>query len=85
MPKKHIENATKGIRVIFPDGTVIWHRQAIDTFIDALRKIGLARIPEVGIEHGNGFNLVGKEKRPTVPGRIWQHECDGWYIYSRCS
>lgn len=60
----------------------IWHRQAIDTFIDALRKIGLARIPEVGIEYGNGFNLVGKEKRPTVPGRIWQHECDGWYIYS---
>ena len=84
-PKKHIENATKGIRVIFPDGTVIWHRQAIDTFIDALRKIGLARIPEVGIEHGNGFNLVGKEKRPTVPGRIWQHECDGWYIYSNIS
>ena len=63
----------------------IWHRQAIDTFIDALRKIGLARIPEVGIEHGNGFNLVGKEKRPTVPGRIWQHECDGWYIYSNIS
>ena len=84
-PKKHIENATKGMRVIFPDGTVIWHRQAIDTFIDALRKIGLARIPKVGIEHGNGFNLVGKEKRPTVPGRIWQHECDGWYIYSNIS
>jgi len=20
-----------------------------------------------------------------MPGRIWQHECDGWYIYSNIS
>ena len=84
-PKKHIENTTRGMRVTFPDGTTIWHRQAIDTFIDALRKIGLERIPKVGILHGNGFNLVSRDKRPTVPGRIWQHECDGWYIYSNIS
>ena len=84
-PTKHIENTTKGMRVTFPDGTVIWHRQAIDTFIDALRKIGLERIPAVGIEHGNGYYLVSRDKRPTVPGRIWQHECDGWYIYSNIS
>ena len=37
----------KGMRVTFPDGTVIWHRQAIDTFIDALRKIGLERNPMI--------------------------------------
>ena len=84
-PTKHIENATKGMKVTFPDGTVIWHRQAIDTFIDALRKIGLERIPVLGIEHGRGFNLVGKEKRPPEAGHIWQHECDGWYIYSNIS
>ena len=84
-PTKHIENTTKGMRVTFPDGTVIWHRQAIDTFIDALRKIGLERIPLLGIVHGNGYNLVSRDKRPTVPGRIWQHECDGWYIYSNIS
>ena len=84
-PTKHIENTTKGMRVTFPDGTVIWHRAAIDTFIDALRKIGLEHIPAVGIEHGNGYNLVSRDKRPTVPGRIWQHECDGWYIYSNIS
>lgn len=84
-PTKHVENTTKGMRVTFSDGTVIWHRQAIDTFIDALRKIGLERIPPLGIEHGNGYNLVSKDKRPPVPGRIWQHECDGWYIYSNIS
>lgn len=83
-PKKHVENTTKGMRVTFPDGTVIWHRQAIDTFIDTLKTIGFERIPALGIKHG-GFPLVGKEKRPTKPGCIWQHEADGWYIYSNIS
>ena len=45
----------------------------------------LERIPAVGIQHGNGYNLVSKDKRPTMPGRIWQHECDDWYIYSNIS
>lgn len=84
VPTKHIENPTKGLRVTFPDGTVIWHKAAINTFVDALRKIGLDRIPQVGIEHG-GYNLVSKDKRPVVPGRVWQHEVDGWYVYSNIS
>lgn len=83
-PTKHVENATKGLRVIFSDGTVIWNSQAIVTFIETLRKIGLSRIPEIGIVH-SGYNLVSKEKREPVPGRIWQHESDGWYIYSNMS
>ena len=82
-PTKHIENTTKGMRVTFPDGTVIWHRTAIDTFIEALRKIGLERVHKVGIYHGGGkYNVVGKEKRPPKPNTIWQHEVDGWYVYS---
>lgn len=83
-PTKHVENFTKGLRVTFPDGKVICQNTAIDTMIAVLRKIGLERIPQVGITR-NGYNLVGKVKRPTVPGRIWQHECDGWYIYSNMS
>jgi endonuclease V-like protein UPF0215 family len=83
-PTKHVENTTKGLRVTFPDGTVIWHQAAINTFIETLRKIGLERIPEVGIIR-SGYNIVSKDKRPPVPGRIWQHECDGWYIYSNMS
>ena len=84
-PTKHVENVTKGMRVTFPDGTVIWHRAAIDTFIHTLRKIGFERISAVGIMHGGGYDLVSKKKRPTIPGRVWQHECDGWYIYSNIS
>lgn len=83
-PTKHIENPTKGLRVTFADGTVVWRSNAIATFIDALGKIGFERIPEVGIMH-SGYNLVGKNKRKEEPGRIWQHEVDGWYVYSNIS
>lgn len=83
-PTKHIENVTKGLKVTFPDGSVIWHKAAINTFVESLRKIGLDRIPEVGITH-SGYNLVSKDKRPNETGHIWQHECDGWYIYSNIS
>ncbi len=37
-PTKHIENPTKGMRVTFPNGTVVWHRAAIDTFVETLKK-----------------------------------------------
>ena len=81
-PTKHIENVTKGMKVTFPDGTVIWHRAAISTFIETIRKIGLERVQRVGLYHGGGrYNLVGKEKRPK-PNAVWQHEVDGWFVYS---
>lgn len=83
-PNKHVENPTKGMRVTFPDGTVVWRRTAIETFVEALRIIGFDKIPMVGIKHG-GFELVSKQKRPEEAGRIWQHECDGWHIYSNIS
>ena len=85
-PTRRVENNTKGMRVIFPDGTVIWHRLATDTFIETLRIIGLERIPIVGIKHGHGkYNLVGKIKRPPKPNCIWQHEIEGWYVYTNSS
>ena len=84
-PTKKIKNPTKGIKVTFPDGTVIWHRQAIDTFIESLRKIGFDKVAKLDIQHGRGYQLVSKDKRPPVAGHIWQHECDGWYVYSNIS
>ena len=84
VPTKHVENKTKGLRVTFPDGAVVWHKAAIDTFVETLKIIGFDRIPQIGIMH-NGYNLVSKEKRPPTPGCIYQHECDGWYIYSNMS
>ena len=83
-PTKKVENPTKGLRVTFPDDTIVWHQSAIKTFIEVLRKIGLERIPQVGIMH-SGYNLVGKVKRPPKDGVVWQHEVAGWYVYSNVS
>ena len=83
-PSKHIENFTKGLKVSFPDGTVIWRKSAIETYIATIKHIGYERVTALNINHG-GFNVVSRTKRPTEPGRIWQHESDGWYIYSNIS
>lgn len=85
LPNKQEKDSGRGFCVIFPDGSYICDRKAIVTFIDTLRKIGLERVHKVGITHGGGYNLVSKEKRPVEPNRTWQHECDGWYIYSNIS
>ncbi len=80
-PTKHIESPTKGMRVTFPNGTIVWKNYAIDTFVETLKIIGLERISKLNIIHC-GYHLVGKKKRPLTPKRIWQHEVDGWFVYS---
>ena len=83
-PTKHVENPTKGLRVTFSDGTVIWAKQAIITFIETLYKIGFEKVHKVGVLHC-GYNLVGKEKFDATGGRVMQHEKDGWLIFSNIS
>ena len=83
-PSKHIENFTKGLKVSFPDGTVIWRKSAIETYIATIKHVGYEKVSALNINHG-GYNAVSRTKRPTEPGRIWQHESDGWYIYSNIS
>jgi len=83
-PTKTIVNKTKGLKVTFPDGTVIYESTAIATEIAVLRKIGFEKIAKLDIIH-SGINLVSHTKRTPKPGKVWQHECDGWYIYSNVS
>ena len=79
-PTKHVENPSKGLRVQFPDGSIVCKNTAIETFKTVLRRIGLERIHMLNIMH-SGYNLVSRTKR--IDGKIsWQHELDGWYIYS---
>lgn len=83
-PTRQVKNPTKGLRVTFPDGTTICRSTAIETFILALRRIGFEKVARLRLPH-KGYNLVGHERREPEPGKIWQHECDGWYIWSNMS
>ena len=85
IPTKKVENPTKGLRVEFPDGVVICRKTAIETFVETLRRIGFERIASLDIMHGKGFKLVSKQQRTPQNGRVWQHECDGWFVYSNIS
>lgn len=70
--------------VHFPDGYVLREKSAVETFKRTLDKIGLERIPEVGIVH-SGYNLVDKRKRISENNNIWQHKIGNWYIYVNIS
>lgn len=84
-PTKQVVNHTKGLKVTFPDGTVICERTANDTMILVLQKIGFNKVAASGIQHGGGYGLVSKTMRPTEAGRTWQHKVGSWYIYVNIS
>ena len=85
IPTKKVENKTRGLRVEFPDGTVVCRNTAIETFIEALRKIGFEKAAAQNIIHAKEYNLVSKQLRSSKGRQVWQHECDGWYVYSNLS
>ena len=84
-PTKQVVNHTKGLKVTFRDGTVIQERTANETMIRALQKIGLDKVATTDIQHGGGYGLVSKNKRPPEAGRIWQHKIEDWYVYVNIS
>ena len=54
------------------------------SIIENSRDVGV-KLPKGVLQQVEELEEVSKDKRPTMPGRIWQHECDGWYIYSNIS
>lgn len=66
--------------VTFPDGEVIYYKNAKRTMIETLQKLGLERVSHFRGEIFKGYQLVGKEQR-KAPGGKWQEEVDGWWIY----
>lgn len=62
-PTKTIKNHTKGLRVTFPDGTIVCHKTAIETEIDVFSRIGFERVAKVGLMKA-GWPVVGRKQRP---------------------
>ena len=67
------------LRITFPDGVIYEGKNSKDTFINALKKIGLHHIPEVGIMCA-GYNLVDSRQR-NDGNRTWQEKVDDKWIY----
>lgn len=80
--QRHFSNKSKpkGLVVTYRDGTEICERTAIETFIKVLRDIGLSKIKEIGIMHGE-HNLIDTKKIAEKSKDRWQYKVDDYYVY----
>ena len=74
-PKTSFAPPTR-LRVTFPDGFVIVERYARDTLVETIRRVGIARVADLGINCG-GVPLVGTER---IPGKRQVPVEGGYYI-----
>lgn len=70
-----------GFKVTFPDGTVFQEPQAVETFIQTLKKIGLERIAnDEQVPVHAGYRVV--DRRERVSDRSTQRPVDGFFVYT---
>ena len=67
----------KRLRVEFSDGTIIEEPTATDTFVDAIRHMGLQCVSELPIKK-NGVSLVSIQE-PELPSRMLRKK-EGYFI-----
>ena len=72
----------KILRVTLPDGTVIFEKKAVDTFVTTLQYIGLERVSKLLSIISQGHPLVSTEKHESVKSF---RELDGYFIGTRSS
>lgn len=68
----------KKLRVIFPDGETLCFTSSKETFVQALRKIGIDRLSTVDIM-ADGEPMITQTINPKHQKQM-ESLCDGWYV-----
>lgn len=70
------------LRVTFPDGRRIYHKNAIRVLVQTLTRIGLERVAAAAgdIRHA-GYPLVSRTRRTDGSAKWQEPAADGWYVY----
>ena len=68
----------KKLRVIFPDGETLCFTSSKETFVQALRKIGIDRLSTVDIM-ADGEPMITQTINPKHHKQM-ESLCDGWYV-----
>lgn len=68
----------KLLRVIFPSEEPICYNNATTTFIEALKRIGVKRFPEIPLKIGH-LPMITKEEYPKYKGYM-KPIMDGWFV-----
>ena len=74
------KNKTEILRVEYPDGRIIQHPKAIDTFVEVIENNYPDLIHELNILHAN-VNLVTK-KRSKQYASVQKQIIDGWLVFT---
>lgn len=77
-------SASMGFSVEFPDGEEISYRDAQQTFVETLRKIGWEKAALYTTRTFKGYPLVGKVERKDCDFKC-QRYIDGWFVYINMS
>ncbi len=75
--------ARQKIKVTFPDGVEICHHKVVETFIEAIRKIGFNRVAGAGIEV-SGHPMVSKQHHRHGEV-IWTPVGSGFFVRTHSS
>lgn len=77
----------RDMTVIFPDGTVIAEKTAVETLVAVVRKIGVANVRKVVEEHNLRFCKVPviSNRRDTKYGRSQKDLGGGWLLITHCN
>lgn len=72
----------RDMTVVFPDGTVISEKKAVDTLEAVVRKIGVAKVRKVVEEHNLKFCKVPviSNRRDEMYGKSQRDLGDGWLL-----
>ena len=73
----------RNLRVTFPDGTVIFEKKAVDTFVNTLRHIGLGRVAKMHSVRSHGGHPIVSRERNESAGMV--REVDGFFIETKSS
>ena len=71
------KKSRKILRVTFLDGTVIQEVKAKDTFVEAIKKIGLQRVHDLDVKFNNSSIVSKALNKKYMKDTV---EMDGWYI-----
>ena len=71
------------LRVTFPNGTIIFEKKAVDTFVNTLRYIGLDRVAGLQSVRSHGGHPIVSLERNESAGM--EREVDGYFIETKSS
>jgi len=81
--RKPKSSVREKIKVIFPDGTVIYRSKVADTMVEVIQRIGIENVRRLNIQM-SGFPIISNQKHKQETYN-WSEVKPGWYLCTHTS